>query len=409
MKKVLFTLLFALSCLGANAQLGYWIIDGFVELTPDESFIYKYVQAMDAESQETISGLYADMKETGDKSIFRNDDIPAEGWFVRKDYPLPEGNFYESAFYNSSLKDYEVYFILPKFESFVNHRGRIEDLLDYLGDQVTVDWIKEEESGDYIITYFRLICNLKTSEEVLELCSRIRDYGFAGLPRSFNPRLDWINKNYHPYLINLLKSANEEEKLIYSMNWEGLDYPMTDMSPDDPWKTTDEGLAIVNPKMQEYAGSVWTIISTGDLLIDEDKDYMVRLTMKVPSDGTYVVTLFNTDAGNSKVYEVPVQASDDFQVIDVEFPGPWNTNGGENNSGSNANLFLNSGWVVGSTVVKKVEVYEVANSGSRKNTTAIDSVKAADADGPVYNLAGQKVGASYKGIVIQNGKKRIVR
>ncbi|MBQ9650498.1 MAG: hypothetical protein IJV25_08765 [Prevotella sp.] len=193
------------------------------------------------------------------------------------------------------------------------------------------------------------------------------------------------------------------------MNWEGLDYPMTDMSPDDPWKTTDEGLAIVNPKMQEYAGSVWTIISTGDLLIDEDKDYMVRLTMKVPSDGTYVVTLFNTDAGNSKVYEVPVQASDDFQVIDVEFPGPWNTNGGENNSGSNANLFLNSGWVVGSTVVKKVEVYEVANSGSRKNTTAIDSVKAADADGPVYNLAGQKVGASYKGIVIQNGKKRIVR
>ena len=52
---------------------------------------------------------------------------------------------------------------------------------------------------------------------------------------------------------------------------------------------------------------------------------------------------------------------------------------------------------------------DIASSGSRENTTAIDSVKATDADSPVYNLAGQKVGASYKGIVIQNGKKRIVR
>jgi hypothetical protein len=30
---------------------------------------------------------------------------------------------------------------------------------------------------------------------------------------------------------------------------------------------------------------------------------------------------------------------------------------------------------------------------------------AASADGPIFNLAGQRVGSSYKGIVIQNGKK----
>ena len=57
----------------------------------------------------------------------------------------------------------------------------------------------------------------------------------------------------------------------------------------------------------------------------------------------------------------------------------------------------------------KVEVYEMAGSGARGGTTAIKAVKAADTDDTVYNLAGQKVGASYKGIVIQNGKKRIVR
>ena len=40
--------------------------------------------------------------------------------------------------------------------------------------------------------------------------------------------------------------------------------------------------------------------------------------------------------------------------------------------------------------------------------TAIQQVKAGKAeDGARYNLAGQKVGASYKGIVIQNGKKFI--
>ena len=47
---------------------------------------------------------------------------------------------------------------------------------------------------------------------------------------------------------------------------------------------------------------------------------------------------------------------------------------------------------------------EAALSGE----TAIQQVKAGKAeDGARYNLAGQKVGASYKGIVIQNGKKFI--
>ena len=41
--------------------------------------------------------------------------------------------------------------------------------------------------------------------------------------------------------------------------------------------------------------------------------------------------------------------------------------------------------------------------------TAIKAMKASMADGTMYNIAGQRVNASYKGIVIQNGKKRIVR
>jgi hypothetical protein len=39
------------------------------------------------------------------------------------------------------------------------------------------------------------------------------------------------------------------------------------------------------------------------------------------------------------------------------------------------------------------------------NTTGIESVKASVEDGAAYNLAGQKVNANYKGVVIKNGKK----
>ena len=44
------------------------------------------------------------------------------------------------------------------------------------------------------------------------------------------------------------------------------------------------------------------------------------------------------------------------------------------------------------------------------STTAINKVDTAvDANAPVYNLAGQRVGQSYKGVVIQNGKKFVIK
>ena len=45
--------------------------------------------------------------------------------------------------------------------------------------------------------------------------------------------------------------------------------------------------------------------------------------------------------------------------------------------------------------------------GSEDNTTAIQTVKQNVEDGVIYNLAGQKVDANFKGVVIKNGKKMI--
>jgi hypothetical protein len=411
MKKILFALVFIFNCLGAHAQLGYWGNSGFVELTPDESFVYKFVIAMDNESQQAINDLYASMKKTGDKSILKCTEISKGAWYVEKDFPLPEGNYFESAFYEGSFPnnshENELMVILPQVQSFLNNRGRIEDILEYLGDRVTVDVISEsDESGS---VDFRFISNLKTSEEWLELCLDVYNQGFDGL-HYFVPQHLMINRSSCSHLISVMTDANEDENLIYSMNWEGVEYPAGCYNPDDP-KKTDEGLAIVNPKMQEFAGdgSNTIYIGTGGFSLEENHDYIVRLTMKVPSDGKYVVNLGNWFTNYS--LEVPVSASDDFQVIDVPFSDFWGdiTDREFKPIEGDARVNLCTGWVVGTTVVKKVEVYEVLGSSARGGTTAIDAVKAADADGIIYNLAGQKVDASYKGIVIQNGKKRIVR
>jgi len=58
--------------------------------------------------------------------------------------------------------------------------------------------------------------------------------------------------------------------------------------------------------------------------------------------------------------------------------------------------------------VADVRVIWLDGSEEDQGVTAIQSVKKANADkGAIYNLAGQKINASYKGVVIKDGKKFI--
>ena len=397
--------------MGVHAQLGYWNNKGLVEMTPVESIVYKFVWPMDDESRETMRDLYASMKKIGDKSILNCSNFSGDiAWYVKNDYPLPDGNYFVSDIYDaqapngSNALDGQLEVVLPQINCYVNWRGRVEDLLEYIGDQVTADYISEPDH--FGGTTCRFTCNLKTSKEALELGMRVHDTNMEGV-RNFHSRVLSIDKIYDSHLISVMTESNENDvNLIYSMNWEGVDYPMTDISPDDPWKTTNEGLAIYNPEKQEYAGSTWTIISGGGFSLEKNHDYVVRLTMKVPSDGTYQVNM-GSWATNVNT-QVPVTGSDDFQVIDAEFP--LFASDAENVEGlETCHVILQNGWVVGTTVIKKVEVYEKPGSGVRDDKTAVNVVKATNADGAIYNLAGQKVDTSYKGIVIQNGKKRLAR
>jgi hypothetical protein len=70
---------------------------------------------------------------------------------------------------------------------------------------------------------------------------------------------------------------------------------------------------------------------------------------------------------------------------------------------TDAMIFYQCGHLPGKHIVKYVQVIDLEGGGE----TGIKNVKAAKVNGARYNLAGQKVDASYKGIVIQNGKKFI--
>ena len=55
--------------------------------------------------------------------------------------------------------------------------------------------------------------------------------------------------------------------------------------------------------------------------------------------------------------------------------------------------------------VKSPTAIDLGTSG----VNGITADKAIDANAPMYNLAGQRVSKAYKGVVIQNGHKFIVK
>ena len=210
---------------------------------------------------------------------------------------------------------------------------------------------------------------------------------------------------------------NEGEVLIFEMDWQGVEYNggWVDWASGDAeafWAAegTDEGLAITVHTKQ---GQIWqpqVMVVPDAFQLEEGHDYIVRLTLKVPSDGIYQVNMGSWPVNTQ--YQVNVTAGGEWQEIDVDFPKfGWDEGtlyswtAGYNEDLERCHVLLQCGWMVGTTVVKKVQVIEKTKGG----TTAIKATKPDKAGNAIYDLSGQKVGDSYKGIVIRNGKKRIVR
>ena len=412
MRKNLFMLFLLLSCLSIHAESVYY---GFAELSLDESVTYRFVKAMDAESQKAIEGILAGKKQTEDKSIIKRSQ---DEWYVRKGYALPEGNFYESYFYKKDNGQIDI--ILPRITVLMGE-AQLEEVMEYIGNKV----ILGSGNNDYGNRYY-LDCQVKTSEEVLEICLFLYncafDYGILGV-KLVGPDFYWLdperviddNSLYKILTETSLPSVpgHEGEVLIYEMDWQGVDYHIGWIDSEDTYLTaegTDEGLAITVRTTQDQIWQPQVMVVPDAFSLEEGHDYIVRLTLKVPSDGNYQVNLGSWY--DNTQYQAPATASNEWQEIDVKFPKfGWDEGvlySWEADSQLDlacCHVLLQCGWMVGTTIVKKVQVIEKLKGGA----TAIKTTKPDKADGAIYNLSGQNVDASYKGIVIQNGKKRIAR
>lgn len=399
----------ALMTVGASAQEeGEQESYKWLDLKPDESFLYRFVLAMDEASQDAIEAFYAEKKDPEDQPILMGN---WGGWYVKKDCILPEGNFYESSFYKRTNGDERIYVVLPRIDVTLKAGCRIEGLLEYYGDKVTLDDSYEWPFEDDGPSSYKLTCHMKTSQEVLKAIDDRYEFEQESILQIW-PATHNLEVGSNQYLISVLtgnnkKSEVEGERIVYEMNWEGVDYyvgwdPSDWESDPNPWQGTDEGLAITSYHLWEQNWSLFTPIGQ-DFSLEQGHDYIVRLTLKVPSDGTYQVGFgrwWGGDANTWTSFDVPMTASEDFQVIEVE---SHNFGGNVWNEGY---VILSSGWVLGTTVVKKVQVIERDNDAP----AAIKSAKTVrKSDDAIYNLAGQKVNTSFKGIVIKNGKKTITK
>ena len=391
MRKCFLVSFLILSCLKASAQWGYWWKETFMELIPDTSSHYNFVMAMDDESLKTLNDLLAGKRITEDKALFKYED---NKFFALKDYVLPDGNFFTSEIYKKTdiyQKEKRTVYILPRIILFLANVSKIDDIMEKLGGDVTLETVQDDR--------VTLLCQVKTSKEVLEKFLILNDlylsgnYGIA----YYNPHdlgLS-IHPNNLPDTYELDDFDENGMRLIAEKDWTNEEYSIIweFEIPDWSYEATDEGLAIINPTMKQSSWVVETSITGAKLSLEEGHDYIVRLTIKVPSEGIYGMLFGGWEY--SQISEIVVPAKDDFQVFDVYFP---NFIG---NTWRDGYITLRSGKMVGTTVLKKVQVYEKQKGG----TAAIKPIKPVKADGAIYNLAGQKVCSSYKGIVIKNGKK----
>lgn len=205
------------------------------------------------------------------------------------------------------------------------------------------------------------------------------------------------------FLIILLSclsiNAQEEGDALVSVakiNWMDTDEYYFDFyySDGNPVEKVDEGLAITNSHLYDHTWDCSVPILV-HFSLEKGHNYIVRITMKVPSDATYNVGMGSWDGrGVWASRDASVIFDHSFQIVDVEYPEY------QDNIYGDGMVFLGIGRVVGTTVVQEVEVLE------KTPVDGIQNVKPSNpADDVRYNLAGQKVAASYKGIVIQNGRK----
>ena len=393
MKKNLFMLLMLIGCMSASAQQGYWAGVDYIEVTPDESVVYRYVQAMDEESEKTLNDLYAGMEETGDKSILkRNADME---WYVKNDYPLPEGNYYESRIYQTSDATISGDLVIrPAIKVYFLEEGfQMDGLLEYLGDKVKVD-IYENRENVYI--RYVLACQVRTSDEVLEIIKAMHDFGLGDVCDYYMPLLRSLDFLETSKLTGIDGSGPE---LIAEIDWtkqSGYYYGYY----EDNSVYVEKGVGLIINSDPAEGAQYWEpqVPMIGRIPeLKKSGRYLVKFTIEAPAAGEIRLDLCSWDGSGATMAQI-INVGAGEKEYQIDFPDYPTTC-------TDGMVFYQCGHLPGQHIIKKVQVFKMVEESARGHETTIHVVKAEKADDTVYNLAGQKVDASYKGVVIQNGRK----
>ena len=261
-------------------------------------------------------------------------------------------------------------------------------------DQYTTDVTATGDFQDVEVLFEGYAYNVDGNGFVLFQCGDFAGTTIVKEVKVIN--LDGEGNNGEPTVDPQPEPGPAEPAVIAEKDWVGGfegDYPMWYQFADGQEGSVAsdaEGVAIT---VGTQTGELWqpqvTVLNEG-LTLEEDGNYKVVVTAKFPSDGTLQINMGNWDGRDQ--YTTDVTATGDFQEVEVLFEGyAYNVDG-------NGFVLFQCGDFAGTTIVKNVKVINL-------DGTAIQTVKKTVTDGAIYNLAGQKVNASYKGVVIKNGKK----
>ena len=170
------------------------------------------------------------------------------------------------------------------------------------------------------------------------------------------------------------------------ISWSGIYFSETEAAKVEVVGETEEGaISKVLVGGAPVDEKVYSVIGTIEGNWDSDKD------MTKGSDGIYTAVFENVKAGD---YEFKIRVNHD-----------WTENFGVDGAqdGPNLKVKVNND---GSTITIKFDLSTKTITATVSEASGISTIKNdINANDVIFNAAGQKVGANYKGLVIKNGKK----
>ena len=152
-----------------NGPLGFWNLNGFIELTPQSTPPYLLIVSWNDEKE----------KESLDQFVAENGDIVLElfdpgdlNWkYMTTTKIINSSDFYVSMSYKGpNLQDNEYIQVFPRIVLMLNEGNSIEAIQNKYANVMTLDHDSPTAYGRYVFN-----CNVNTSNEVLRLATEIHE------------------------------------------------------------------------------------------------------------------------------------------------------------------------------------------------------------------------------------------